>query len=79
MATRLPILSIVCEDAAVQSEGQAVFSKVTPHAFAALGHHPWYPRGLKEVHLKIWLGIWGQGAPSRLHNLTAQKLFFFML
>lgn len=39
-ATRLPILSVVCEEAAVQSEGQAVFRKVTPHACAALGHHP---------------------------------------
>lgn len=39
-AARVPIVGIVCEEAAVQGKGQAVFGEVTPHALPALGHHP---------------------------------------
>lgn len=39
-ATMFAILSIVCEEAAVQGEGQAKFSEVTPHALTALSHDP---------------------------------------
>lgn len=56
-ATGLPVLSVVREVAAAQSEGQAVFGEVSPHALAALGHHPRHPGGLQEVHLEVWLGI----------------------
>lgn len=73
--SRLPILSVVCKDVAIQSKGQLIFSEVTRHASAALSHHPWHPGGLQEVHLKIWLWIWGQRAPPRLHNWTVHKAF----
>lgn len=56
-ATWLPILGVVCEEAAVQSEGQAVLGEVTPHALTALGYHPRNPGGLQEVHLEIGLGV----------------------
>lgn len=68
---RLSILCVVCEVTFVQTEGQAIFSEVSPHALAALGHHPGHPGGFQEVHLEMRQWIRGQGAPSRLHDLTA--------